>query len=513
MNLELCMYEGYLRNRKQLLAELSLEEGSSRKETEERIILEGYRRWKKNAPAHFFGSFSFAIKDTGRGECFCSRDAFGIESFYYYRSKNGEVLFSTNIKSIVEDPSYSKDIDDDALQLFCIFGYPTGEKTLYQGVKKLLPGRSLILRDGEILIERWFIPRFVPDDERTLDDWVDAVEETFEKVLKEDRENLDYAKCASFLSGGVDSSYLLTMSDIPDAYNMNFEESVLKETEFAKRTAGTLGTCLHTLDISRDDYFKALPDFVKCTELPVVDASGAAFFMGCSRIGEEKSIVFSGEGADEFFAGYHVYRRLDELGCGEEPNYFGCDGVMPEKEAMRFLGQNLAYPIKELLKESFDRSADPLSRMLSADIALWLEGDILLCVGRSAGGCDKKAILPYTDPRMFDLSAKMPSAYKLKDDIGKYALRCAAERKLPFETAFRKKAGSVVPVREWFREEKPRVEKVIFSKESSSFFDGKMLRNYWESYLNGGFTEFRIVFAVYMFMIWYENVYMKGQSS
>jgi asparagine synthase (glutamine-hydrolysing) len=144
--------------------------------------------------------------------------------------------------------------------------------------------------------------------------------------------------------------------------------------------------------------------------------------------------------------------------------------------------------------------------MLLADKELRLEGDIQICAKRSAKGSGKRLILPYADVRMFDVSAAMPSEYKLRGDTGKYALRCAARRKLPEDTAFRKKAGYLVPVREWFRIPKYRdkIRQVVLGETSRLFFDKEVLEQYWNRYIAGGFTEFRVVFAIYLFVLWYE---------
>lgn len=504
--MELCMYEGYIRNRKQLLCELLITEESKGIESDGEIILKGFEKWGEELPTHLYGSFSFVIRDNATGEYFCARDAFGIENFYYCLSGDGKFLYSTDIKTITDDPAYIKDIDTEALQLYMMLGYSAGEKTLYKGIRKLLPGRILIFKEGKLITHIWHKSQFVPDTKRTSEEWALTIEETFGRILSDDEQNFDLSKCASFLSGGVDSSYLLAMSGIKNAYSMDFEEGSIIESVYAKKTADALSADLRILNITPDTYLAALPDYLRCMELPVVDTAGVAFYIGCRNIENEIKTVFSGEGADEFFAGYHVYKRSAELGRKDGPVYLGCDGVLTQEEAIRILNQKTKFPVKELLKDTFDESCDCLSRMLLADIELWLEGDILFCAKRAAKGCGKRLILPYADVRMFDVSAAMPSEYKLRGDTGKYALRCAARRKLPEDTAFRKKAGYLVPVREWFRIPKYRdkIRQVVLGETSRLFFDKEVFEQYWTRYIAGGFTEFRVVFAVYLFVLWYE---------
>lgn len=506
--MKLCMYEGYIRNRKQLLTELSIPEEDESTDNESEIILKGFVRWGRELPSHLYGSFSFVIRDAAGGY-FCARDAFGIENLYYCLNEDGKFLFSSDIKPIADDPDYNKDLDREALQLYMMFGYPAGEKTLYKGIRKLLPGRYLTLENGKTETHIWFKPEFIPDGTKTADEWASAVEDTFGRILSEDEQNLDMKKCASFLSGGVDSSYLLAMSGIKNAYNMDFEGGSIRESTYAQKTADALGAGLHVLNITADTYLAALPEFVRCMELPVADTAGVAFYIGCRNIEDDIKTVFSGEGSDEFFAGYHVYKRSAELGSRDGPVYVGCDGVMTQTEAVKLLGQNTEYPVDELLKDTPGGRCDPLSRMLLADIALWLEGDILFCAGRAAKVCGKKVILPYADMRMFDLSSAMPSEYKLWGETGKYALRCAAKRRLGEDTAFRKKAGYLVPVSEWFclPEYRDEIRQVVLGDTSRLFFNEDVLQQYWKQYTEGGSAQFRIVFAVYLFVLWYENVY------
>ena len=145
--MEVCMYEGYLRNRKQLCKELKIESNGKRKDTECSIILRGYQRWGRDVTEHLLGSFAFVIKDDDRQELFCARDQFGIESFYYCITSEKKLLYAGDLCSIVESDGFKKEIDKEALQQYMMFGYPVGAKTLYKGVMKLLPGHFIIFHD------------------------------------------------------------------------------------------------------------------------------------------------------------------------------------------------------------------------------------------------------------------------------------------------------------------------------------------------------------------------------
>ena len=410
----------------------------------------------------------------------------------------------------MSNPFYRKALDRDALQLYMMFGYPIGEKTLYKGIQKLMPGCVLVWDGSTVRIDRYdsliFQPEFLPSEE----EWTQRIDRTLQDILQEDRANYDFAGCTAFLSGGVDSSYLLAASGIRDAVGIGFRESGINELPEAAATAASVGVRFHEFCISAEDYFRIIPAMVCNFELPLADPCAPAFALGCEHSAGKGTVFLSGEGADEFFAGYRVYRRVDELGAEGAP-YFGCDGVMDQQAAMQLLGMETAYPTEMLVHEirGMTRGAEPLSRMLAVDIALWLEGDILFGVGRSARAYGLDLLLPFADRRMFELSAAIPSALKWKDGTEKYILRKAAETRLPHDAAFRPKRGFPVPAKQWFREERfrPQIEKTLFGPVSAEYFDQRILRRYWDAFLSGRDIVWETPYAVYIFVIWYETCF------
>jgi len=507
--MELCMYDGYLRNRRELCAALSLEPEGSRSEIERQILLEGWRRWGRSLLPRLYGSFAFVMWDAEQQELICARDPFGLIGFYYHVTADGRLLYGEDLSGIVNSPGFHREIDPEALQLYMEFGYPMGERTLYRGVKKLLPGRCLSFRSGVCRTERWFKPAFRPEEDVSEEDWTREIDRTMREILVEDRDGFDPARCCTFLSGGVDSSFLLAVSGVKNAVTVGFGDAGFSETRDAAATARRLGADLREIRISPEDYFSSLPQFVRRAELPLADTAAAAFALGCERIAGEKTAYFSGEGADEFFAGYHVYARAEELSKRGGAWYFGCDGVLEPEAARRLLRQKHCYPRDALAEGICD--GDVLNHMLEVDITLWLEGDILFGVRRAARSCGLDLLLPFSDPRMFALSARIPSGLKRKGDCGKYILRRTAAAYLPEETAFRPKAGFPVPVREWMRQEPwhSEAEKRLFGESSAAFFDQELLRQYWDAYCAGGWTEFRVVYAAYVFLVWYDAAFLE----
>ena len=491
---------GYFRNRKQLLGELNLPE-----DTGDTALLEaGYLRWGAGLPGHLYGSFAVALTDGETTVCF--RDAMGGEPFFYCVTEDGTLLAGSDVNEILADKRYHREVDRRALQNYMNFGYPVGEGTLWKGICKLMPGRMLKVQAGKAALSAWYRPVYTPEYGRSEEEWAEEIGDTLRIILEEDRENTGLDRAGSFLSGGVDSSYLLALSGVRRAFGIGYPGEKVSEIPLAEKTARALGVSFSGLAISPEEYFDVIPVMVRRLGLPLADASAPAFAIGCERVARACDTCYSGEGADEFFAGYRIYRLADRLGQTGGPWHYGCAGVMEAEDAAQLLMQDRVYPCEDLVRDLYAETegGEHLSRLLRIDCALWLEGDILFGVRRSSESCGLRLLLPYLDRRMFELSARIPSALKWKEGTEKYILRKAAEKRIPAETAFRPKTGFSVPVREWMRREpfRERMEALLFSDLSAHFLDRSRLRRYWTAFEAGNDALWQILYAAFVLIVW-----------
>jgi asparagine synthase (glutamine-hydrolysing) len=498
----LCYFEGYIRNRRQLCRDLGLPEGT----TEQAILDAGYRRWGAGLVHRLYGAFAIAFRDQADGSLFCARDQLGLQPFFYCLAGNGELLFSGDVNDIIGDPRYRPALDLQALQNYMSFGYPIGENTLWQGVHKLMPGQTLAFRAGKPVISTYYKPVYAPEHDRAEAYWTAQIEATLRAILSEDRENHDFRSACAFLSSGVDSSWLLALSGVRRAIGIGYPGEACSEAALAADTARALDADFCRVDISPEAFFDAIPVAVRRLGLPIADASTVALGIGCEVAARGSAVCLSGEGADEFFAGYHIYRRAEELARDGDPWHYGCAGVMEAEHAASLLKLERPFPGAHLVEPLYaDSEGDEhLSRLLRIDCALWLEGDILFGISRSTRSCGLRLLLPYADRRLFELSVRIPAALKWKDGVGKYILRRAAEGQLPHEVAFRSKIGFSVPLGSWMRREpfRARVEAVLFGPQAALFFDQGRLRRYWSAFLEGNDVMRQIVYAAYVFLIW-----------
>ena len=510
--LELKTYCGHIRNWKALCSELSVDSTLERDKREKEIIIKAYKKWNSEMGLHIHGMFSLAILDSENDCIFCLRDPFGTKPFYYYQTQNGEFLYGTTIREIMEKDGFVKELNQKMLQIYLTMTYTTGEETFFKGVKKLLPGRSLVYKNGETKITRYWKPRFNPDNSKTLNEFADEIHETLNLVLKEVKDEDEYVE--SFLSGGVDSSYVLAMSDAVACNSCGYDDDRLDESRLAKTTADILGRNFNRCLITPEEYFSAVPYVMYNMEQPLGDASAVAFALGCIATAKNTKICYSGEGADEFFGGYNMYRNAERYGDNLKTFYVGNTNIMKEEEKKKILKKYYDgfLPI-DLVKDIYteNEGLDPLSKMSDVDIQVWLEGDIYLNVDKMSRASGLEVRMPLTDMRIFDIASRIPSKYKVTEEQNKLALRTAAAKVLPEEIAFRKKLGFVVPIRMWMADS--RYNSDVRAKFNSSiaekFFNVDEINAIFNDYIGGNSDNWRKVWTIYTFLVWYDEYFVK----
>lgn len=507
--IKILEYRGHIRNWKQLCEELEISV-LTREEREKQIISKAYEKWGHDMANHIYGMFAFALDDNGK--IFCMRDQFGTKPFYYYQTAEGNLLFGTTIRKIMEQDGFIKEVNTDMLQIYMSLTYVAGEDTFFKGVKKLMPGHWLEFENGKLTIERYWTPTFNPDNSKTLNEWADEIHSTVQEVFKDVKEDDETAE--SFLSGGVDSSYVLAMSDVKVTDSCGYDDERFDESGLAKKTADILGRENNRCLITPEDYFNIVPYVMYNMEQPLGDASAIAFAIACKATAQHTKICYSGEGADEFFGGYNMYRNAERYGDNLKNFYVGNTNIMKEDEKQKILksyNPNV-LPIN-LVKGIYEETEglDPLTKMSDVDIQIWLEGDIYLNVDKMSTAVGLEIRMPLTDIRVFDIASRLPSKYKVNDETNKVAFRTASAKVLPDEIAFRKKLGFIVPIRIWLADERYNsdVKEKFNSKMAEQFFNIDEINNIFNDYVNGNSDNWRKVWTIYTFLVWYEEYFVK----
>ncbi|MBR5472793.1 MAG: asparagine synthetase B, partial [Clostridia bacterium] len=483
-----------------------------RDKKEEQIIIAAYKKWGGDMANHIYGMFSFALYDDETDTLFCLRDQFGTKPFYYYVTDDGKLLYGTTIREIMDGDGFTKELNQKMLQIYLTMTYTTGDETFFEGVKKLLPGRYMTFKDGEVKITRYFRPTFNPDNTKSLDDWANEIHTTLADVMTEVKTDDEYVE--SFLSGGVDSSYVLAVSDATACNSCGYDDSRLDESGLARETADILDRKFNRCVITPEQYFDIVPYVMYNMEQPLGDASAVAFALGCIATAKGTDICYSGEGADEFFGGYNMYRNAERYGENLKTFYVGNTNIMKEDEKRLILKKYYENfePI-DLVKDIYleNEGLDPLSKMSDVDIQVWLEGDIYLNVDKMSRAAGLEVRMPLTDMRIFDIASRMPSQYKVNNEQNKVALRTAAAKVLPQEIAFRKKLGFVVPIRMWMADARYNgdVIRLFNSDIADKFFNRDAINKIFDDYLNVDSDNWRKVWTIYTFLVWYEEYFIK----
>lgn len=507
---ELKEYRGHIRNWRGLCEELGVDAGLARAERERAIIVKAYEKWGREVADHLYGMFAFAIETDG--EIFCVRDQFGTKPFYYYETADGKLLYGTTIRRIMEQEGFVKELNEKMLQIYMTLTYVAGEDTFFKGVKKLMPGHYLVHKNGKTEITRYWHPDFHADESKSLEEWADEIHTTIQNIMPEVKEDGETAE--SFLSGGVDSSYVLAMSDAQVTDSCGYDDERFDESGLAKQTADILGRKNNRCKITPEQYFDIVPYVMYNMEQPLGDASAIVFAIACKATAEHTKLCYSGEGADEFFGGYNMYRNAERYGDNLKTFYVGNTNIMKEDEKQRILKHyDPNYLPIDLVKYIYDETEglDPLTKMSDVDIQIWLEGDIYLNVDKMSEAAGLEIRMPLTDRRVFDIASRLPSRFKVNAEQNKVAFRTAAAKVLPEEIAFRKKLGFIVPIRIWLADERYNADvRAKFSSDiAAKFFDLDEINAIFADYIGGNSDNWRKIWTIYTFLVWYEEYFVK----
>ncbi len=512
--MKVLAFKGHISNFKALMQELNLDSAlaSDRNAREEAILLSAYAAWGSEMGQHLHGKFAFALYDEETDKFFCMRDQFGTVPFYYYETVDGKFLVGTSIREVMAQPGFRKVFNQRLLQIYLSLTYTTGPETFFVGLTKLMPGRYLVRQNGKTEIFRYFRPNFCPDDSKTVEQWADEIHETLKTVLAEVKEESEYAE--SFLSSGVDSSYIFALSGLNMSNSCGYDDSRLDESGLAAETAKALGRENRRCVVTAQQYFDAVPYVQYNMEQPLGDASAVVFALGCINTAKHTKVCYSGEGADEFFGGYNMYRNAPRYGENLPTFYCGNTNIMKEDEKKKILKTYYEglLPI-DFAKDIYAENAhlDPLSKMLDVDIQMWLEGDIYLNIDKMSTAAGLDVRMPLTDTRIFDIASRIPARFKVDPEQNKVALRTAAAKVLPAEVAWRKKLGFVVPIRMWMADERYNsdVKAKFHSDMAAQFFDLDAINAIFDEYVGGNSDLWRQVWTIYAFLVWYEEYFVK----
>ena len=539
------VFNGEIYNFQALTAELQAAGHTFATRSDTEVLLHGYEEWGKGMLDRLRGMFTFALWDRKAETLFLARDHFGIKPLYYYQNEEGELLFGSEIKSFLDHPGFHKALNEDQLSLYLSYQYSPGEDTFFRGVKKLLPAHCLTWQGGEVKIERYWQPAFTPDDGPSLAEWEQAIADAMTESVAAHK--IADVEVGSFLSSGVDSSYMAALAKVDKTFTVGFANKQYDETDFAKEFSAHIGVKNYAYRITPEEYWANLGRIQYHMDEPLADAASVALYFVNREAAKQVKVCLSGEGADEFFGGYNIYKEpftvswYDKLplwlrravgaaasvlppvpgvnflvrrGRPLEERYIGNTNLMGERRKRQLLKNYTGRILPtDLSRPYFEqtRGQDAVTRMEYCDLNLWMVGDILLKADKMSMANSLELRVPFLDRKVFDLACRIPTSCKVNAAQTKIAMRGAAEKTIPPKTADKKKLGFPVPVRAWLREEKYAaiLREAFASEAAEKFFNTAALNKMLDQHLSGKRDNWRQLWCVFIFLVWYDEYFVK----
>ena len=537
------VFNGEIYNYQALRAELQELGHTFATDSDTEVLLHGYEAWGAVLPRHLRGMFAFAIWDSAAGRLFCARDLFGIKPLCYYR-RSGTLLFASESKAFLAHPAFEKRLNEAALADWLSIEYLPGTETMFAGVYELPPAHTLTWKDGKLTIERYESLRFVPCHGRGLCAWAGEIGTALAESAA--AHSIADVEVGCFLSGGVDSSLvareMARRQPAVQCFSVGYAEAAYSELPAARAAAAALGVPLTETTVTAEDFFAANRAIQWYLDEPMPNPAEIPLYFLCKTAAQQVKVVLSGEGADELFGGYPLYRQGAYMqmwqavppalrrvlaarwpGCGflrrgalarwqrcARANYV----FATPQERDRYLQPRLrgSDPAARF-RPYFDAVAaqDEATALQWVDLQTWLPRNILRKADRMSMAHGLELRVPFLDRQAAAAALALPRRYRCTLRRGKIALRAAARQRLPGKMAAAPKRGFPVPLADWLRQEPyyARVHAAFTGAAAEQFFDTQALCTLLDDHYTGKTNAMTKIWAFYCFLEWYD-IYFGG---
>ncbi len=489
-------FNGEIYNHTELRAELERAGHRYRTRSDTETLVHAYEEWGPAFVRRLHGMFAFALWDRPRRRLFVARDHVGIKPLYWTRAQ-GAFVCASEVKALFAFPGVERRADPDAVVQHLTLRYAAAPRTLFAGIHKLPAGHSLTLEGGEAKLERWWRAEYEPKQALSPDDALAEVERRLTESVQSHL--MSEVPLGALLSGGVDSSLIVALmsrlSERPvQTFSVGFDApGPYSELPFARRVAEHCHTDHREITVGPEDLLRELPSLVWHQDEPLSEPAAIPTYMVSRLARETVTVVLTGEGGDELFAGYPKYavepwarrlatlpgplrdaflsgvvdrlpfafRKLQVVGRSarfrDEPERLAAwfAGFVGE-ERERLLAPSLrahaaagVEPFRAALADSPARSG--LDRMLDVDLRVWLADDLLVKMDKMSMAASIEARVPLLDLPLIEWAMRLGPEHKVRGLEGKVLLKRLARKLLPVEVVDRPKVGFTVPLSPWFR--------------------------------------------------------------
>ncbi|RAN58180.1 asparagine synthase (glutamine-hydrolyzing) [Dolosigranulum pigrum] len=546
---KILVFNGEIYNYTEIREDLMAKGYKFKSNTDSEVLIHGYDEYGEALVNKLRGMFAFCIWDKVEQKVFAARDNFGIKPFYFYEYEhNGQkaLMIASEIKAFLDHPSFEKEVNKKALKPYLTFQYSAQpDETFFKGVKRLKPGHYFTYQNGEMNIQKYWEVNF-NDQHKTLEENIADIRAVIDDSVKMHKQS--DVPVGSFLSGGVDSSYI-TERLMPDkTFSIGFAEDTFDETTHAEDLSNILNIENIKRTIDADDCLGMLPTIQYHMDEPQSNPSTMPLYFLSKLVKDnDVTVVLSGEGADEIFGGYEWYgldegqKKLKKLPnfilkpaaslAKHLPNFRGKTTLLragrPVEET--FIGQALVFEedeAKDILNSDYQQSRsvkditdkvyslvqgkDDVTKKQFLDIKLFMAGDILQKADKMSMAHSLELRVPFLDKEVMKVGEQIGSEQKITNGTTKYVLRKAAEKSLPEEWFKRKKKGFPVPIKLWFQEEKyyQFVKEYFQADYVDQFFDREKINQLLDDHYQGVVNNARKIYTVLVFLVWYKRYFI-----
>lgn len=492
------VYNGEVYNYLDLVPDLEARGHVFKTKSDTEAIVHLYEEEGEECVRKLKGMFSFALWDSRNQKLLLARDRVGIKPLYYFLNDT-VLLFASEVKAILQDPAVHPETDWVALDLFLRHLYVPGERTLFQGIRKLLPGHYLVAKRGKVsATQYWDLDFSASGPNKSLNDATVELTELLSETVR--NHMISDVPVGVLLSGGVDSTGILSFaaecSKKVSTFTIGFDAPGCQdERPFARLAAQQFATDHHEMTIGPEDFWATLPKFVWHMEEPVCEPPAIALYFISKLAKERVTVLLSGEGGDEAFAGYPNYRNLvwlerlkrwmgpashliaavaSQMGRAvphgklekyapllrsKPQDYYLSRTANPwsflNRHRLGFYSEALRGAISSngtpYTRQLFDKAAawPLLSQMLYVDSKTWLPDDLLVKADKMTMANSLELRVPFLDHQVLEFAARLPANLKLRGFDTKYILKKALSPRIPTQITQRPKAGFPVPIQSW----------------------------------------------------------------
>ena len=510
--------------------------------TDTEVLIHGYEEYGIDKLLNKLrGMFAFIIYDITNDIVIGARDFYGIKPLYYYKNEK-EFMFSSEIKSFLAHPKFKKELNRDMLEKYLTFQYSVSEDTFFKDVYKLRPGHYFTYKDGKLDIIKYYEVVLDSNDTRSFDDWKSGIKEELDDSIAHHK--ISDVEVGSFLSSGVDSSLIATLSNVDKTFTVGYANKKYSEIDYAKDLSKKINVKNESKEITKEEYFEKFPLIQYYMDEPLADPSAIMLYFVANLASKHVKVALSGEGADEIFGGYNIYNEPYSVSWYYKIPYFirrllgiiayplrghrGFNFIVRRSKKLedRYVGNAFIFDTdeiskvlsykpskttyKDITRPYYDKvkGKDEVSKMQYIDFNFWLIGDILLKADKMSMANSLEVRVPFLDRKLIDYASSIPTKYKICNGETKYLFRQVAKDSLEDKVASKKKLGFPVPIREWLKEDDiyNKVKDTIATGEE--FFDTKYVIKLLDDHKNGKRDNSRKIWTIYTFLVWYNEYFI-----